>query len=568
MNSSLRSAAPVLGLFAFAWLVRWLFVSASPDGLGPFSPYYKGDAPLWLAYAASLQQGQPFGLELGLPLRPPGNAWLVDAVWDGSVEGLPALRSLFVFLGACAVPLTYMVAASLGRSVAVTAAALVAVSFSAIQLAASPNVEAPYLVLALLTVWASQRARVRRGFVDFAFLGLAFGFGCLFRAEHLLLGLGLLGWAMRGASGSEGVGRPWSLGAGSVVVAAVVLAPWHVSAWARVSEFNRVELPVRSARTLPWTDDAVAAVDGLPGFARADAQRLIEDTARHRGAGAVSLQEVAVLDEAFGWRPEPLSERFLVALYGPLNFYLGQTGGPGFRRDALQRLPALAGGEDRYPIAWLRSLPPPGGLSFGYPPHLRPVVHGYADGMGVLLGDLPHAVGLIGEKVWIALRGAASGLGGWNIPCPGSLVRARVDASVATGALGVGWSIVVLACEGFGLWRGRSRFGELVPFLWWAGAGLLVVAAFFGYARLGAILVPVLGVLVGLGLEPVAQRYPRVAARALVVVLAAILVADSFRWGRGVRVLVDGAEVQTVEPWPPLEFEDRKLEVRIGAQDG
>ena len=295
---------------------------------------------------------------------------------------------------------------------------------------------------------------------------------------------------------------------------------------------------------------------------------MIEDTARHRGAFSITAAEVGVLDEAFGWRPEPLPERFFVALYGPLNFFLGQTGGPGFRRDALQAMPALAGGRDRYPPAWLGSLPPPAGLSFGYPPHLRPVVHGYADGFDVACADLPAAAVMAAEKLWRALRGATSGLGGWDLPAVGPFVRARVDQSVASGGFAVLWSIVLLALDGFGLWRGRNRISELAPFLWWGGAGLVVVSAFFGYARLGAVLVPVIGVLLGLAAEPFANRHPRAASRVFLGVLAALVAAEALRYGVGVRVLVDGVEVKTVEPWPPLEFEDRRLEVRVGDQDG
>lgn len=564
MKAFVQKAIPVLGLFSLGWVIRSLFVAASPDGLGPFSPYYKGDAPLWLAYAASLQQGQPFALELGLPLRPPGNAWLVDWLWDGTVEGLPGLRGAYAFLGACSVPLTFAVALGLGRTVALVAAALVAVSFGAIQLAASPNVEAPYQLLALGTLWAAQRARSDRRFVWWTLFGLTVGAGCLFRVEHALLGAGLVLWAWMGSRRDAGLSRV----ACALGVACLVLLPWHVDAWARVADFNRTESPLRAARTMPWTEDAVAAVDALPGFARADAQRLIEDTARHRRSGSVSQAEVAVLDEAFGWRPEPLPEVFFVALYGPLNFFLGQTGGPGFSREALQALPPLQGGRERYPQGWLASLPPPGGLSLGYPPHLRALLHGYSDGMGVLMDDPKGALWSTVQKLWRALRGTTAGIGGRDFPGCGPFVRHRVDQAVSTGTLANLWSMALLALAGFGLWRGRTRMDQLTPILWWGAAGLVAVALFFGYARLGALLVPVFGVLIGLALEPLALRASRGARLGGLGLLLAVLASEHVRWWRGVQVLVDGAEVTTVEPWPPLEFEDRRLEVRVSSQDG
>ncbi|MEY2982759.1 MAG: hypothetical protein RL562_2986 [Planctomycetota bacterium] len=564
----MQKAVPVLALFLLGWVVRLLFVSASPDGLGPFSPFYKGDAPLWLAYAASLQQGQPFALELGLPLRPPGNAWLVDVLWDGTVEGLPGLRGAYTLLGACAVPLTFVVACRLGRLVACVAAALVAVSFGSIQLAASPNVEAPYQLLALGTLWAAQVARGRRSLGWWALLGLVLGAGCLFRAEHALLGAGLLAWAWAGTTRGTPRRMVWARLGCALGVASVVLVPWHLDAWARVAAFNRMESPLRSARTLPWTEEAVAAIDALPGFARADAQRLIEETARHRRTFAVSLAEVAVLDEAFGWRPEPLPEAFFVALYGPLNFYLAQTVGPGFGRDALEVLPPLDGGRDRYPPGWLGSLPPPGGLSLSYPPHLRPLLHGYRDGLAVLLRDPQGALATTMQKLWRGLRGATAGIGGLDLPGSGPLVRHRVDQAVSTSVVANLWSVALLAAAIVGLWRGRGRMEELAPFLWWGAAGLAVVALFFGYARLGALLTPIVGVLLGLAVEPLALRAPRGALWGSLVLLLAVLAIETGRWWRGVRIFVDGAEVKTVEPWPPLEFEDRQLTVRSPDQEG
>jgi len=567
MKSSTPTAVPVLGLFALALVVRWLFLSASPDGLGPFSPYYKGDAPLWLAYASALQQGQPFGLELGLPLRPPGNAWLVDWLWDGTVEGLPSLRGAYAFLGACAVPLTFVVASAVGRSVALVASAWVAVSFGAIQLSASPNVEAPYMLLALATVWAAQRLRGGATWWWGIGFGSLLGLGSLFRAEHALLGIGLLVWALRGVFGLRGAGGVIRSSAAALGVAIIVLAPWHVAAFGRVAAFNRAESPLRAARTLPWTEDAVAALDALPGFARADAQRFVEDTVKHRGGGAVSVDQIEVLDQAFGWRPEPLPEFFFVALYGPLNFFLGQTGGPGFRRDALQALPVLQGGRDTYPAAWLASLPPPGGLSLGYPQHLRPVLHGYADGLDVLFEDLSAGLEMTVAKIWRGLRGATSGVGGFDFPAMGPFVRARVDQAVSSGMAAGLWSCALLALSVFGLWRGRDRLQRLMPLLWWGVSTLVVLAAFFGYARLGALLIPLVGVCLGLAVEPLAIRNPRLMSRLGLGLLVAVLAAECVRWSRGVTLAVDGAHVGTVEPWPPLEFEDRQLEVRVGTQD-
>ena len=73
-----RDRAPVaaaLLLFVAALALRWLFWQATPDAAWPYSACYKGDAPVWLAYAEALREGRPF--ELGLPMRPPGAAYLI-----------------------------------------------------------------------------------------------------------------------------------------------------------------------------------------------------------------------------------------------------------------------------------------------------------------------------------------------------------------------------------------------------------------------------------------------------------------------------------------------------------
>jgi hypothetical protein len=80
-------AAPPAGLwlavgalFVGALAVRLLFWQAAPGTEWPHSPFFKGDAVVWLEHALSLERGRPF--QLDLPLRPPGAAYLMALLWD------------------------------------------------------------------------------------------------------------------------------------------------------------------------------------------------------------------------------------------------------------------------------------------------------------------------------------------------------------------------------------------------------------------------------------------------------------------------------------------------------
>src|SRR5687767_1878284 len=71
----LRPFAVGLLATAFALLNRVLFVMATPDSQWAHSAFFVGDAHVWLQAAAAVREGRPF--ELGLPLRPPGTAYLL-----------------------------------------------------------------------------------------------------------------------------------------------------------------------------------------------------------------------------------------------------------------------------------------------------------------------------------------------------------------------------------------------------------------------------------------------------------------------------------------------------------
>ena len=89
-RSGLAGGRAAAAIFLLALGLRLLFWQATPDAAWPYPAVYKGDAAIWLDYAAAIQSDRPY--QLGLPLRPPGNAWLVAGLWNGRPGGIAVLR--------------------------------------------------------------------------------------------------------------------------------------------------------------------------------------------------------------------------------------------------------------------------------------------------------------------------------------------------------------------------------------------------------------------------------------------------------------------------------------------
>lgn len=565
--------ALALGLFGWALALRLLFWQATPDARWAYSALFKGDAVLWLEYARALQVGGAF--ELGLPLRPPGNAYLLAAVWDGTAAGVPFLRGLFTVMGA-AVPAVLFLAAEgpWGRRPALLAGALAAASSGLLVLGSSLNNETPYLLLVLgaLGLAPGLGARPRPGrLAAFTVLNAV---ALLFRAEHILLyGLWLawlaLGWR------PQGLRRAAGLLAASLAGLAALVLPWHLSARRAIERFNTrppVTTPGEEAALgqlesalsgLAWEPAATAEREGLPAFARRHAADFVAATVAHRGGQAVRAGDFGVLTEAFGVRPEPLASRPLVALYGPLNFALANhpRAQGGFSRAALEEPPPLAGGAARYPPALVSGLPPPD-LTFVYPPHVALVNHGYAIGWRWLAADPARALALSARKLGIFWSGAATGFGGDNLPLGSSGLRRAVDLVVADGPTAWAWQAVVLGLALVGLWAAPRA--PLVPWLLWLGSKLAVTVAFFGYARQGAAVFPVVAVLVAVALDRWTRR--RLPDRAALLVLGAAavvsLVLEAGRLAQHPEIRIDGQLVTTRDPFPPDLHRDQHVEVR------
>ena len=556
-----------LALFGWALVIRILFWQATPDAGWPYSVFFKGDAALWLDYARALRDGQLF--ELGLPLRPPANAYLLAALWDGTAAGVRFLRGGWAALGALVPALVFLAAERpFGRRAAALAGGICATSNGLIQASASLNNETPYVVLVLASLLLIDPLRQSPHPARVAAFSALQAAAALFRAEHLLLYALLLawlawGWWRRGERAPAAV---------SLAVFVVLLAPWHVAAWRSIHRFNTQppatapaeEAALRQVEAalagLAWEPGAQSERDLLPAFLRRQSSLFVAATVAHRGGRVVRAEDFAILTEAFGKPPEPLSARPLIALYGPLNFALAHhpRASGGFSRAALEEPPPLAGGWQRYPPALVGGLPPPQ-LTLAYPPHAALINDGYAVGARWMAEAPGRALAVGVRQLRFFWGGAATGFGGHNLPLGLTGVRRAVDLAAPEERVMVwAWQVAVLALAVYGLVVVRSA--ALVPWLLWLATKLLVTVAFFGYARQGAAVVPVVALLMGLALDRLVPR--RWGRTALAAWMALTVGLEAARLLRGPEVLLDGLPITAGDPFPADLHRDQRIEVR------
>ncbi len=511
---------PALLLFGFSLALRILFWLATPDRGAAWNLAFQGDAPVWQELAHKAATGEADEL-FRLPLRPPGMQWLVAALWHGSGPAwLP--RLVFVLLGAAIAPLVWqLLRGHLTERAAFGAAVICAAATNLILLSSGLHVELPYLVLVLVSLFDQERLRRAASPWVAARWGALHAVLCLLRAEHavtfvLLLGLLLLQHAAR-----------WRTTATFATLSFVlVLTPWHLVAWQQVDAYNQSGAPTlpepdRAAPgLLPWDAAALARLRTLPAFQQGPAFYFVTDTVRHRGGTHVGEQHLEILREAYGVWPEPVPRPFL-CLYGGLNFFLGNTpeAAGGFSQAALDRQPPFAGGRQRFPGVWLQNLPRDGQFALSYPPHLDLLVHGYQHGLRELANDPTGSLRRAGTKLWYGLEGATGGLGGYALPIGLSGVRRPVDLVTASGAWAAIWrtAVALIAAAGLGT---LLRHAWAQAWLVFAATKLIVVVGFFGYARQGALCVPI----TALGLAAAADRWllprlPRLSNRHLGVLL-------------------------------------------------
>jgi hypothetical protein len=547
-------------LFLVSAIARLLFWQATLDRHWPWSAYYKGDAPLWLDYARAIQFGQPF--ELGLPIHPPGTAWLVVLLWNGESSGIASLRLAWVLLGALIPPLVFLaVERSFGMRIAAFAGAFCAISTGLLMLSTSIDSETPYLILVVLSLWFVRDLLERPRMTRLAAWSALNAIACLVRVDHLLFFLLALSffaivWIRRG---DKAIPRVLM----SLLFFALPLIPWHLSAWSAIRRFNEVPRQlspieeqaissVEQSLPMPWTAGAQQRRDELPAFVRRTAAAFVLATVYYRGGREIRAEDFAILEEAFGYFPRPLQRYPFVSLYGPLNFALANnaraTGG--FDRSLLEEPPPLAGGAQTYPSFLVQGLPP-AQLTFFYPPHLRLFNDGYSIGWQWIAQHPRDFATLAARKVAIFWSGAAHGVTGYGLPIGVSGTRRAVDFVVPVAApLPIAWRLALLLAALAGAvtaWRAL----DLWPWLFFLASKLAATVLFFGYARLGALTIPVIALLIALAAQRLLARTP---AKVLAAILLLAVAAEAVR--------VVSKPTLSIDADPPDVHRDQRVDVR------
>jgi hypothetical protein len=129
------------------------------------------------------------------------------------------------------------------------------------------------------------------------------------------------------------------------------------------------------------------------------------------------------------------------------------------------------------------------------------------------------------------------------------------------------WRWAGLALVLFGLWVGR-REQALVPWLLFLATKVITTLGFFGYAREGAVVIPVFALLLALlaarGLPAREKASPNTGRwLQLTAVIAVVLIAvEAYRWHSEPVVTLDGRDVSAGDPFPGLEYEERQLLIK------
>ena len=438
-----------VGLTLLAWAHRLIFLRSNRDFSWPYTFFYEGDSETFFRHARALLAGELY--DSGLPFHPPGFSWLLAGVHAllGAGADAPrvphtAVKAVLALLGSLAVGLLYLLARRyLGRTAALLGALLCAYHFGLYVLAVAPVSESLYLslLMAALLLWSRLEhplAAPDSPPVERGGAGRGLLLGVLLGALALTRAEGALVGALLGGVGLVGV-------------------LWR----RREDETGR---PWRE-RLLPWVLVAVGWVLVVAPWTWRNAVRIAD--VNHRMAARLA---------------EPLPTFVPLTIYGPINL-------------ALANNPRAQGSFSREALAAGAA------LDFARPEHLRFVLHGDEMAWQWIRAN-PGGFARLALRKWELFLGAWR-LGWTQWDWPGGLrgVRRPVDIFVPDSAAAL-WLGPPLALLGLALCLatpgGPHRFALLTLLL--AAAGLATTALFFGYARLGLLLLPFGLVLAGAAL--------------------------------------------------------------------
>jgi 4-amino-4-deoxy-L-arabinose transferase-like glycosyltransferase len=363
----------------------------------------------------------------GIPFHPPLFAWVLSRVIAGVGENPYAMRAVLAVFGASVAPLTYLLGLRLWpRAVALTGALLTVFSFGLCVTAVSANVEALYIPMLV--------------------------------GQALLLTA--LGDALEREAGGVGVRD----GRGILILTAANGALLGLGSLTRAEHLLLMPL-------LP-----LILLTRRP---RPSLRRLVPVCAAAIGIGLLviapwSLRNARTLSRYDREHPElaePLPVFVLITNYGALNFALANAPGSDgtFKPDLITKGTGA------------------GQIDFGDPRQLSLYLHGYREGLGYLFGHPADAAALVARKIAIGLDAGSLGYGISNWPGGLTGTRRAVDLFTSDRKLMLPVTLVLLVA---GIWVSRDlwRHGSA---LWWLALHKLVMcAAFFGYVRLFAHLLP------------------------------------------------------------------------------
>ena len=421
-----------LALGLLAAVLRVLFLFSGTDRSWPYTVFYEGDSETFFRFARALLAGELY--DGGIPFHPPGFAFFLAGLQtlvgagaaNAAVPHLAIKLILAVVVGGGTVALLYLATAAALGRTVAIVTALLAAFHFGLYVLAVAPVGDGLFQLLLL---AAITLVIRRPE------------GELTRARIFLLGLV---WGAMALTRAEGILL------GGLIVGYGAFLCWKNATAAQIE--------ARWRRLLPWVAVAgVAAAVVLPWTVR-NAIRLGE--AEHRLAGGLA---------------EALPRFVPVTMYGPLNLALANH----------------AGADGSFSPALLASSGDSAQLQLTNPEHLRFLLHGdrmAATWIGAHPGDFVRLVG----KKWALYAGALRlGWTQWNVPGGLTGLRRPVDLFVPESAAAFALWLPGLLAGGFLLARGDAharRWLGLTSLL--TVVSLLVVAFFFGYARLGLLLLP------------------------------------------------------------------------------